>query len=289
MKKLLTLIVTVVMAVTAMFGLTACNKEELAMGKEMLKYKSQLDAVVQLDAGTVDAVVIDSIMGGYYAVEGDYAGKIAIVPNLTLAQEEYGIAGRKDDKAFLSEINKALIALTTSGDVATVASTFGVTESLAVTAQSTNPLASATDNSWEDIKSSGKIVIGITIFAPIAYYNGEAIMSNLTGFDIELAKQVVNYINVSQSLELAIEFSIIDWNSKEALLENGSIDLVWNGMTITEQRSQDMCISIPYLYNKQVAVVKTEDLSNYTDKASFKNAAIGVEAGSAGESVVTGK
>jgi polar amino acid transport system substrate-binding protein len=60
-------------------------------------------------------------------------------------------------------------------------------------------------------------------------------------------------------------------------------------MTITEQRSQDMCISIPYLYNKQVAVVKTEDLSNYTDKASFKNAVIGVEAGSAGESVVTGK
>ena len=288
MKKIITLVITAVMSLTAMLGLTACG-QELAMGKEMLKYKSQLDAVVQLDAGTVDAVVIDSIMGGYYAAQGDYAGKIAIVPNLTLAQEEYGIAGRKEDKAFISEINKALIAVTANGTMSQTATTFGVNESVAVTANATNPLANATDDSWDTIKASGKIVIGITIFAPIAYYNGEAKLENLTGFDIELAKKVVAYINDTQNLNLQIEFSIIDWNSKEALLENGSIDLVWNGMTITEQRSKDMCISIPYLYNKQVAVVKVEDVANYTDKASFANAVIGVEAGSAGESVVTGK
>jgi polar amino acid transport system substrate-binding protein len=290
MKKLLTLVVTAIMLLTASLGLTACgNSSSLAMGKEMLKYKSQLDAIVQLDNGTVDAVVIDSIMGGYYCVTGDYAGKIAIVPNLSLAQEEYGIAGRKEDKAFVSEINKALIELTKNGTMESVANTFGVKESLSISAEATNPLANANDNSWEAIKTSGKIVVGITIFAPIAYYNGATTIENLTGFDIELAKEVVKYLNTTYSLNLEIEFSIIDWNSKEALLENGSIDLVWNGMTITEQRSKDMCISVPYLYNKQVAIVKSADLSKYSDKASFKNAVIGVEAGSAGESVVVGK
>ena len=291
MKKFLTLLMTLVLAISACFGLTACNDPEgsdLAMGKEMVKYKSQLEAIAQL-GNAVDAVVIDSIMGGYYTVEGDYAGQIAIVPNLTLAQEEYGIAGKKDSKAFMSEINKALVALTNDGTMDTVANQFGVKESIAIKADTENPYADATDNSWEEIKASGKIVVGITIFAPIAYYNGATTIENLTGFDIELAKKVVDYLNATYDLALTVEFEIIEWNSKEALLDNGSIDLVWNGMTITEQRSKDMCISVPYLYNKQVAIVPTADLSKYSDINSFADAIIGVEAGSAGESVVSGK
>ena len=287
MKKTLIVALVVVMMITATLGLTGCS-QNLNMGKEMLKYKSQLDAVVQLDAGTVDAVVIDSVMAGYYAATGDYAGKIAIVPNLVLAQEEYGIAGRKEDKAFMSKINEALIGLTSLGMVDEIAQEYGLTESLAIKDDAEDIYADATDNSWEAIKTSGKVVIGITIFAPIAYYNGEQSVENLVGFDIELAKTAISYINTAYELDLAIEFAIIDWNSKEALLENGTIDLVWNGMTITPQRASDMCISIPYLYNKQVAVVAADKVGEYSDMASFADAVIGVEAGSAGEGVVAG-
>ena len=285
MKRLLTLLVTAILAVTAVMGLTACNKDELAMGKEMIKADSQLDAVIKLDNGTVDAVVIDSIMAGYYAAKGDYAGKIAIVPNLTLAQEEYGIAGRKDDKAFMSKINEALIALNETKVIDTTATLFGVKDSLAIKSDATDPYKNATDGSWDAIIDSGKIVIGYTLFAPIAYKEGEL----LTGFDIELARQVTTYLNLKYSADLEVEFLLINWDSKEAMLEEGSIDLVWNGMTITPEREEAMCISIPYLYNKQVAVVKTEELANYTDKASFSDAVIAVEKGSAGESVVSGK
>ncbi len=289
MKKLLTLLLTIVLTFSAVMGLTACkNDDSLAMGKEMVKYNTQLEAIAQL-GNSVDAVVIDSIMGGYYTVFGDYAGQIAIVPNLTLAQEEYGIAAKKGSLAFMSEINKALIALNNNGTMATIANTFGVSESLSISSATTNPYASATDNSWNAIKNTGTIVVGITIFAPIAFYNGATIAENLTGFDIELAKAVVAYLNTAYSLSLNVQFQVINWNQKEALLENGSIDLVWNGMTITEQRSNDMCISVPYLYNKQVAIVPISEVNNYTDKESFKNAIIGVEAGSAGESVVSGK
>ncbi len=287
MKKLFTSLVASILVFTLLLSI-GCAKP-LAMGKEMLKSKTQLEAVTQLDKGEVDAVVIDSIMAGYYAAQGDYAGKIAIVPNLILAEEEYGIAGRKDDKAFIGKINEALIELNTSilgapSILETVATTFGVQESLAISEDSVNPYADATDDSWENIKASKKIVVGYTLFAPIAY----KVAGSLTGFDIELAKLVVNYLNTKYDTEIEIEFLEIDWNSKEALLEEGSIDLVWNGMTITEERLNAMCISIPYLYNRQVAVTLVENVSKYTDKESFKDAVIGVEAGSAGEAVVVG-
>lgn len=286
MKKLFTSLVASILVFTLLLSI-GCAKP-LAMGKEMLKSKTQLEAVTQLDKGEVDAVVIDSIMAGYYAVQGDYAGKIAIVPNLILAEEEYGIAGRKGDKAFIGKINEALIELNTSilgaSVLGGIASAFGVQESLAVKEDSVNPYADATDDSWDKIKTSKKIVIGYTLFAPIAY----KVAGSLTGFDIELAKTVVHYLNEKYNTEIEIEFLEIDWNSKEALLEEGSIDLVWNGMTITEERLNAMCISIPYLYNRQVAVTLVENVSKYTDKASFKDAVIGVEAGSAGEKVVAG-
>ena len=107
-----------------------------------------------------------------------------------------------------------------------------------------------------------------------------------TGFDIELSRKVVSYLNKTYNVNLEIEFTEIDWNSKEALLENGTIDLVWNGMTITPARSEEMCISVPYLYNNQVAVVRAVDAAKYTDVASMAQANVGAEAGSAGEGVI---
>lgn len=115
--------------------------------------------------------------------------------------------------------------------------------------------------------------------------------TKLTGFDIELANEVVAYLNAENDTNIKIEFQEIDWNSKEALLENGTIDLVWNGMTITTERAAEMCVSIPYLYNKQVAVIRKADESKYSGVSvgnllAFATATFGAEAGSAGESVI---
>ncbi len=285
MKKLFSMLLALILGATCLFTATACGKkDELAIGSDLITYDSQLDALTQLKAGSVDAVVIDSVMAGYYEVEGDFVGEIAIVDNLILAQEEYGIAGRKDDKAFMSEINKALIALNAAGAVDTIAELFGVQDSLALDG-ATNPYAGATDNSWNKIKEDGKIVVGYTVFAPIAYTKA----GQFTGFDTELARAVVACLNQMYSLNLEIEFKEIDWDTKEALLSNGTIDLIWNGLTITEERASNMCISVPYLYNNQVAVVKASDVGKYSDKDSFSDAIMGAEAGSAGESVIKGE
>ena len=59
-------------------------------------------------------------------------------------------------------------------------------------------------------------------------------------------------------------------------------------MTITKDREEQMCISVPYLYNKQVAVVRVADAETYVDVASMAEANVGAEAGSAGEDVIKG-
>jgi len=290
MKKLLTIVMSIFLLVGACFSLTACGKEELNYGKELVKLDSQLDTLTQLKAGTIDMAIIDSVMAGYYATTGDFKDDIAVLNEFVLATEQYGIAGRKNDKAFVSKINEALIALKDT-DYLTVAGEYGLTSSLCITSETTNPLAQATDESWDAIKTAGKIVIGYTVFAPIAYEveNEEP----TKGFDIDLAKKVVAYLNTTYSLNLSIEFQEIDWDSKEALLNNGTIDLIWNGLTITEERAENMCISVPYLNNNQVAVIskeKYDEIDNYNDLFTlFANATIGVEGGSAGEGVVVKK
>ena len=283
MKKIISAI-CLSLAVVCCFAMVGCKKsQKLAIGKEMVKYDSQLDALIKLNAGEVDACVIDSVMAGYYSATGDLAGKVAMVEGISLPEEEYGIAGRKNDKAFISKINEALIAICDT-DYASIGESYGLTASEIITANTVNPLANASDNSWNSIVTSGKIILGYTVFAPIAY----EVSGALTGYDIELAKKVVEYLNTTYNVSLTLEFLEIDWDAKETLLANGSIDLIWNGLTITEERSANMCISVPYLKNKQVVVVKNADLNKYTSIDSLKKAVIGVEGGSAGEDVVKG-
>ncbi|MBQ8659191.1 MAG: transporter substrate-binding domain-containing protein [Clostridia bacterium] len=273
-----------VLAATCVMGLAACGEDELAIGKEFVSATSQLDALTKLDKGEADVAVIDSVMAGYYTSTGDYADKMTMVDGLVLAEESYGIAAKKGNKALVSKINEGLIALRETG-YADLLAEYGLTSSLALTADTTDPYADATDQSWSKVVSSKKVVIGYTVFAPIAFTDG----GELTGFDVELAEAVFAYLNAQYTADIEVEFSIIDWNAKESLLENGTIDLVWNGMTITEEREEGMCVSVPYLYNKQCAVVLKKDAGKYTTKESMKEAVMTAEKGSAGESVITGK
>lgn len=278
MKKVGALLLTALM-------LTGCNKGE-GIGKEIIKLDTQLDCLVQLKSGSIDAAIIDSVMAGYYTSNGEFKNDLVIIENLDLAIEQYGIAGRKNDSAFMEKINEGLLGTFNNGKMKNISDFFGVTSSLAVSS-TTSYTKGATDDSWNKILNSGKIVVGYTIFAPIAYddetnnYSG----NKFTGFDIELAREVVNFLNTTYSSTLTVDFQEIDWDSKEVLLTNGTIDLIWNGLTITDERKENMSISVPYLNNKQVAVVKKENKDTYTTKESLKNAVIGVEAGSAGEDV----
>ena len=309
MKRFLTLTLALIMVLSAMFGMVACGNDatndgngteagtgaaatsDYNFGKELLSVTSQLDALNGLKKGDADIAVIDSVMAGYYMNDTTAFGDYQVLGGVVFAEEEYGIGAKKGNDALIGKINEAMIALVDS-DYKTVAETYGLTTELLVKADTTNPQAEATDGSWDAVVAAKKLVVGYTVFAPIAYTDGDGADAQLKGFDIDLVKAVVAYLNEQYSAEVEVEFVVIDWNQKEALLENGSIDLVWNGMTITEERKANMAMSVPYLANKQVAIIKKTDAEKYacTDYDSFvakaTDAIIIVEKGSAGEGLV---
>ena len=132
--------------------------------------------------------------------------------------------------------------------------------------------AAASD--FDKIAEDKKVIVGITDFAPMDYKeNGE-----WTGFDAELARAVFG------KLGLECEFVEIDWDNKILELNNGSIDCVWNGMTLTDEVMSAMDCSKPYVVNAQVVVMKNDNpaVSGATEE-SIADLSFAVEAGSAGE------
>ncbi len=293
MKKIISLALALIMMLGCVAVFASCNNPEengLNFGKELLSVGSQLDALNGLVKGDADIAVIDSVMAGYYMSSVDTFKDYQVLSGVVLAEEKYGIAAKKGNAALIGKINEAMIALADT-DYKTIATEYGLATETLITATTANPNAEATDASWNNVVSAKKLVIGYTLFAPIAYKDGDGEDADLIGFDIDLAEAVVAYLNNKYSAEIAVEFIVIEWNEKEAMLENGSIDLVWNGMTITDERLAEMEISVPYLANKQVAVVKKADAAKYgANKDEFvKNTAdaiVIVEKGSAGEEVV---
>ena len=294
MKKIISLALALIMMLGCIAAFASCKQPEkdngLNFGKELLSVGSQLDALNGLVKGDADIAVIDSVMAGYYMNGVDTFKDYQILPGVILAEEQYGIAAKKGNAALIGKINEAMIALANTG-YSEVAAEYGLTTETLVKSDTVNPNAAATDESWNNVVAAKKLVVGYTLFAPIAYKDGDGEDAELVGFDIDLAKAVVNYLNTTYSAEVEVEFIVIEWNEKEALLANGTIDLVWNGMTITEERLAEMEISVPYLANKQVAVVKKADASKYgATKDEFfaktADAIIIAEKGSAGEELV---
>lgn len=142
-------------------------------------------------------------------------------------------------------------------------------------AQATEAVAAESD--WEEISAKGEMTIGMTLFAPMNYYDED---NNFVGFDTELANAV------GEKLGVKINFIEINWDSKEIELNSKNIDCIWNGMCITEERKQNMSISEPYLYNTQAMVMKADREDEIMSDVS--GLTVTAEQGSTGEGKIDG-
>lgn len=125
----------------------------------------------------------------------------------------------------------------------------------------------------ENVKSKGTLVVGITDFAPMDYKD-EA--GNWIGFDADLAKEF------AKSLGVEVSFVEIDWDNKIMELDGGTIDCVWNGMTLTSEVTSAMECSTAYCNNSQIVIVKSDVADSYQTTDSLKELNFAVETGSAG-------
>jgi len=127
-----------------------------------------------------------------------------------------------------------------------------------------------------------KIVVGLDDeYPPMGFKDDK---NEIIGFDVDLAKAAV------KKLGTEVEFKAIDWNSKEAELKSGRIDVLWNGLDITEERKQNMLFSDPYMDNRQIVFIRKGDEQNASIKAEADLAGknIGTQAGSTAEAYITG-
>lgn len=202
---------------------------------------SQADALMEVASGTSDAAIIDLLMAGAMIGEGTSYPDLVHTDELTT--EEYGVGCRKGSD-LASYINSVFAQSYADGSMKATAETYGVQEALVE-----QKASEYTDNGSGDvayIQGKGTLIVGITEFEPMDYKDdsGEWI-----GFDADMARMVAEQLGVEA------QFVVIDWDNKIMELESKNIDVVWNGMTLTDEVTNAMECTNAYCNNAQVIVV----------------------------------
>ena len=103
--------------------------------------------------------------------------------------------------------------------------------------------------SFEEKQEGDTFTVGFDQnFPPMGFVGDDG---EYTGFDLDLAKEVCE----RQGWEFVAQ--PIAWETKDATLNSGEIDCIWNGFTMNG-REDEYTWSDPYLDNQQVFVVRSD-------------------------------
>ena len=254
---------------------SAGEEVALANGYNVVSVDSQAKALMEVQAGTADAAIIDSLMAGAMVGEGTSYPDLTITDQ-KLTEELYGVGCRKGSD-LASFINSVMADAYADGVLEATAETYGVQAAL-VEQPASEFTASESDSDVQYIKDKGTLVIGITEFEPMDYQDADG---SWIGFDADMAKAF------AESLGVTAEFVEIDWDNKILELDSKTIDCVWNGMTLTAEVTSAMECSNAYCNNAQVVIVPADKASEYQTVESVKDLTFAAEAGSAGEAELT--
>ena len=115
-----------------------------------------------------------------------------------------------------------------------------------------------------------RIVVGLDDNFPPMGFRDEK--NELVGFDIDMAREAAKRLGVE------VEFKPIDWSAKEAELSAQRVDVLWNGLTITEERKKNIDFTAPYMENHQIVVVAAN--SPIKTKTDLAGKVVGAQDGS---------
>ena len=125
---------------------------------------------------------------------------------------------------------------------------------------------STEDKSLQKVMDAGKLVLGLDpTFKPMGYTDDS---DEIVGFDIDLAKEVTKRMGIE------LETYSVNWDTKEQDLDAGTIDVIWNGLSVSDERKKVMLMSDAYMKNEMVFVVNgSSDIKSQADLAG-KNVAV---------------
>ena len=167
-----------------------------------------------------------------------------------------------------------IFALAACGEPASEPGEAPASEAPASEAPASEEPAAESDMAY--VQEKGSLIVGITEFEPMDYQNeaGEWI-----GFDADLARAFAD------SLGVEAVFQVIEWDNKVMELDGKTIDVVWNGMPLTDEVLSALECSNAYCNNAQVVILPADSAEDYPDAASMSELNFAVESGSAGEAM----
>ena len=110
-------------------------------------------------------------------------------------------------------------------------------------------------STMERIKQRGKLVVAEALDAPLLSQQNPSNPDEVTGFDADLAKLLAVYILGKPEVEIVPPAT----ETREALLANGTVDVVFNTYTITEERAQQVAFAGPYFSSGLAVAVKSDN------------------------------
>ena len=123
--------------------------------------------------------------------------------------------------------------------------------------------------------ASEKLTVGLDDdFEPLGFRDERG---EIVGFDVDLAKEA------GKRLGVEIIFRPIDWDKKREEITSGNVDLIWNGLDITDERKEYMIFSKPYMDDRQIFLVKKGSRQNIHSEGDLEGKIVGTQAGSTAE------
>lgn len=110
-------------------------------------------------------------------------------------------------------------------------------------------------STMEAIKERGSLIVAEALDAPLLSQQDPTDPDSVTGFDADLAKLLAIYILGEPNVEIVPPAS----ETREALLANGTVDVVFNTYTITEERAEQVSFAGPYFSSGLAVAVKSDN------------------------------
>ena len=131
-----------------------------------------------------------------------------------------------------------------------------------------------------DIKSKGKLVVGTSAdYPPYEFHTMANGKDEIVGFDIDIAKEVAKELGVE------LEVKDMDFDGLLVALQAGKVDMVFAGMTPTDERKENADFSDIYYTATHRFILRSGEEGSVKSFDDLKDKKIGVQKGSIQEGI----
>ena len=190
-----------------------------------------MEAAIELKKGKIDAIVLDELPSKAIVAKND---DLKIL-DIQFAKEEYAIAVQKGNQELIDQINGTIKRMKDDGTYEALSNSFMPADGNIVIPEA---LATSGDTTLKMGTNAE--------FPPFEYMDG----TDIVGFDISMSQ------NIAADQGAKIEVVNMALGSLVAALKSGNIDFAAAGMTVTEERLENVDFSDPYYESEQVIIVR---------------------------------